>query len=79
MKRVKNYYKIHKSRKELLGASGMPCPSSTKIHTNKQTKKDTKPDLVLEVTLPEVGHLNRGTGIKQKPKSKTKQVWTNLN
>ena len=77
MKRLKNDYKVCKSRKELLGASGMPCPSSTKIHTNRQ--KDKKTDLVLEVILPEVGHLNRGTEIKQKPKSETKKVWTNLN
>ena len=65
------YYKSPNQYKynELLGSSGMPRPKNT----YKQT------DLVLEVTPPEVGHLNRGTGIKQKPKSETKKGWTILN
>ena len=58
---------------KLLGTSGMPCPKNTYKQTDKQT------DLVLEVTPLEVGHLNRGTGIKQNPKSETKKAWTNLN
>ena len=57
----------------------------SKIYIYKQIYKqrDKQTDLVLEVTPPEVGHLNRGTGIKQKPKSETKKnsrpISTNLN
>ena len=41
----------------------------------KNTYKPT--DLILEVTPPEVGHLNRGARIKQKPK-KSGPISTNL-
>ena len=45
------------------------------LHFYKQTYKQTdkQTDLVLEVSPPDVGHINTGTGTIHKPKSETKK------
>ena len=69
-----NLIKLQVLSMDLITGSQCNALPQKYIQTNRHTNRPGP-----RGDLTGVGHMNRGTGIKQKPKSENKKVWTNLN